>query len=45
MRAEGAAIALHQNVEITSGLSRLYHTERVFPSGHREIDSVIARNL
>jgi hypothetical protein len=34
MRAQRAAIALHQDVEIASGLSRLDHTEGVLPSRH-----------
>jgi hypothetical protein len=36
-----AAIALHQNVEIASGLSRLDHTEGVLPSRHGQINGAI----
>ena len=43
MRAQRAAIALHQDVEIASGLSRLDHTEGVLPS--RQINGAIAREL
>ena len=45
MRAQRAAIALHQDVEIASGLSRLDHTEGVLPAWHGQIDGVIARDL
>ena len=45
MRAERAAAALHQDLEIASGLRRLDRTKRVFPSRHRHINGVIARNL
>jgi hypothetical protein len=40
MRAQRAAIALHQNVEISSRLGRLD-----LPSRHGQIDGVIARDL
>ena len=43
--ARRAAIALHQDVEIASGLSRLDHTEGVLPSRHGQINGVIARDL
>ena len=45
MHAQCAAIAPHQDVEISSGLGRLDHTEGVLPSRHRHINGVIARDL
>ena len=41
--ARRAAIALHQDVEIAAGVSRLDHTEGVLPS--RQINGAIAREL
>jgi hypothetical protein len=45
MCAQRAAIALHQDVKISSGLSRLDHAEGVLPSRHWHINGVIARDL
>jgi hypothetical protein len=45
MRAQRAAIALYQDVEISSGLGRLKHTEGVFPSRHGQINGIIERDL
>jgi hypothetical protein len=45
MRAQRAAIALQQNLEISLGLGRLDHAKGVLPSRHGQIDRVIAGDL
>src|SRR4029077_20095178 len=45
MHAQGAAAALGQNLEITTGLCGLHRAERVFLPGHREVVGVIACEL
>ena len=45
MGAERTALALHQDLEIPSCLSRLDYAERVFLVRHRQIEGVVARDL
>jgi hypothetical protein len=45
MGAQRTAITPYQDIEISSGLCRLDHTEGVPPSRNRQIDGVIARDL
>ena len=45
MSTQGTAVALQQDLEISAGLSRFDHAERVLLSRHGQIDGVIAGDL
>ena len=45
VRAQHAAVALCQNLKVSSGLGRLDQTKRVLASRYRQIDRVIACDL
>jgi hypothetical protein len=45
MSAPSAALALEQDLKITSSLGRLDQTETILLSRHRQIDGVIAGDL
>jgi len=40
-----APLALHQDLEIPSRLSRLDYAERIFLGRHRPIEGIVARDL